>query len=117
MYKTGDPHPNPMFNSLGFVEYDEHGREVWTSVAGDSTAPFRCAMLSEQRREVNTAGAIGTADNQTCHRQAQPHQGVVVQFESLAIRHQSVGTSRLAGIFRGAHNIREPLSFCYIGHV
>jgi hypothetical protein len=28
MYKTGDPHPNPMFNSLGFVECDENYRAL-----------------------------------------------------------------------------------------
>ena len=40
-YKTGDKHPD--HNMLAFVRYDEQGREEWTSVFRDSTAPFRLA--------------------------------------------------------------------------
>jgi hypothetical protein len=38
-YKTGDPHP--VHNSLVFVQYNPCGQEVWTSIAGDSEAPYR----------------------------------------------------------------------------
>jgi hypothetical protein len=47
-YKTGDIHPE--WNLAGFVEYCEHGREIWTSVCEDSEAPHRLARLSEQQR-------------------------------------------------------------------
>lgn len=54
-YETGDPHPNPAFNLTRFVEYDELDRPVWTSVYGDSEAPYRLAALSEQRRQESTS--------------------------------------------------------------
>ncbi len=50
MYKTGDPHPNPACNLMAFVEYDEHGKEMWTSVGRDSEAPYRLANLNARRR-------------------------------------------------------------------
>jgi hypothetical protein len=37
--KPRDPHP--VHNSLVFVQYNPCGREVWTSIAGDSEAPYR----------------------------------------------------------------------------
>jgi hypothetical protein len=49
-FQTGDPHPNPAFNLTRFVEYDALDRPVWTSVYGDSDAPFRLANLNAQRR-------------------------------------------------------------------
>ena len=47
-YKTGDRHPT--HNLTAFVEYDEEGHEIWTSIGGDSEAPFRLASLNAQRR-------------------------------------------------------------------
>jgi hypothetical protein len=43
-YKTGDSHP--VHNLLAFVGYCEEGHEIWTSVYGDSEAPFRLAKLN-----------------------------------------------------------------------
>ncbi len=40
-YKTGDRHPT--LSTLAFVGYTVIGEEVWTSVCGDSEAPFRLA--------------------------------------------------------------------------
>jgi hypothetical protein len=37
---------HPVHNLSAFVEYDEHGRECWTSIATDPTAPFRLASAS-----------------------------------------------------------------------
>ncbi len=45
MYKTGDRHPE--HNQLAFVRYDEQGREEWTSIFRDPTAPHRLARESE----------------------------------------------------------------------
>jgi hypothetical protein len=45
VYKTGDRHPE--HNMLAFVRYDQEGREEWTSVYRDPTAPFRLAAESE----------------------------------------------------------------------
>lgn len=45
--KTGDRHPE--HNQLAFVRYDEQGREEWTSVYRDPTAPYRLALESESR--------------------------------------------------------------------
>ena len=64
MYKTGDPHPNPSLNLTRFVEYDPELGEVWTSVYGDSEAPFRLARLSAQRRiesKYTPHRSVGTA--------------------------------------------------------
>jgi hypothetical protein len=44
-YKTGDKHPE--HNQLAFVRYDELGREEWTSIFRDPTAPCRLARESE----------------------------------------------------------------------
>lgn len=44
-YKTGDRHPE--HNQLAFVRYDEQGREEWTSIFFDPTAPYRLAQESE----------------------------------------------------------------------
>lgn len=53
IYKTGDSHPK--WNSLAFVEYDPAtGKPVWTSVYGDSEAPYRRARMLQQRRASNT---------------------------------------------------------------
>ncbi len=47
-YRTGDRHPT--LNLLAFVEYDEKGHEIWTSIGRDIEAPFRLANLNAQRR-------------------------------------------------------------------
>lgn len=47
-YKTGDRHPTN--NLTSFVEYDEEGHEIWTSIGRDSGAPYRLANLNAQRR-------------------------------------------------------------------
>ncbi len=47
IYKTGDRHP--VHNLLAFVGYCEEGHEIWTSVYGDTEAPYRLAKLNGQR--------------------------------------------------------------------
>jgi hypothetical protein len=44
-FQAGDVHP--VHNLLAFVEYDESGREWWTSIATDPMAPFRLASVSK----------------------------------------------------------------------
>jgi len=82
-YKTGDPHP--VHNSLAFVEYCEHGKEIWTSVGGDSEAPHRLAKLNAQRRSVgmrichHNEGTLDQSDTSVSQRQSvqdgQPNGG------------------------------------------
>jgi hypothetical protein len=47
-YKTGDRHPTN--NLTSFVQYDEEGHEIWTSIGRDIEAPYRLASLNAQRR-------------------------------------------------------------------
>jgi hypothetical protein len=49
---TGDQHPFHKF--LAFVEYGEQGEKIWTSVYGDTEAPYRLVKLSAQRRAAGT---------------------------------------------------------------
>jgi hypothetical protein len=63
MFKTGDKHP--VFNLAAFVEYDEQGREVWTSICEDSGAPYRLANLYAQRRHENKKKAVHNVGNPT----------------------------------------------------
>ena len=44
-FTVGDPHPDPLMQHLAFVQYDEHGYPVWTSIAEDRWAAFRLAKL------------------------------------------------------------------------
>ena len=69
VYKTGDPYPNPACNLLRFVEYDENGREVWTSIYRDNEAPYRLANLSEQRRCENMSASPRNPRTETPRRQ------------------------------------------------
>jgi hypothetical protein len=63
-YKTGDRHPE--LNQTAFVEYDENGHEIWTSVYGDTEAPYRLANLNAQRRSagIQTCCHIPCTDTQ-----------------------------------------------------
>jgi hypothetical protein len=45
-YKTGDPHPVEKY--LAFVEYCDRGHAIWTSIFGDTDAPYRLAMKNGQ---------------------------------------------------------------------
>ncbi len=51
-YKTGDCHP--IHKHLAFVEYDNQGREWWTSIATDPGAPFRLCSASKPNRDCDT---------------------------------------------------------------
>jgi hypothetical protein len=78
-YQVGDPHPHHKF--LAFVEYDEQGHGVWTSVYGDTEAPYRLRKLNEQRRAVGTRISPHSEDSQsgrpdTSVTQQQSVQGV-----------------------------------------
>jgi hypothetical protein len=45
-YQTGNPHPTEKL--LAFVGYCDQGHEIWTSVFGDTEAPYRLAKLNGQ---------------------------------------------------------------------
>ena len=62
-YKTCDPHPHHKF--LAFVEYDELGHGVWTSVYGDIEAPYRLAKLNAQRRLADMRTSPHNEDTQS----------------------------------------------------
>lgn len=47
-YNTGDKHP--VHKLLAFVEYEQDGTAIWTSIAEDSMAPFRLARANAQRQ-------------------------------------------------------------------
>lgn len=40
-FKMGDIHP--IHKRLAFVEYEEDGSAIWTSIAEDKSAPYRLA--------------------------------------------------------------------------
>jgi hypothetical protein len=76
-YKTGDMHP--VHNFTAFVEYDESGREIWTSVYGDTEAPYRLANLNAQRRSGGAQMSCCTPspcteNSQRDSRSAQPQK-------------------------------------------
>lgn len=73
-YKTGDMHPE--LNQTAFVEYDENGHEIWTSVYADKTAPYRLASLNALRRSVGTQTCARTSrtDTQTAYQQSNERQ-------------------------------------------
>jgi hypothetical protein len=85
-YKTGDLHPE--LNQTAFVEYDENGHEIWTSIYGDTEAPYRLANLNAQGRSagMKTCSRIPCTETRTHHQQsseaskehsdAQPHKSV-----------------------------------------
>jgi len=62
-YQVGDTHPHHKF--LAFVEYDEQGHGVWTSVYRDTEAPYRLATLNAQRRAAGTRTVPHSGDSQS----------------------------------------------------
>jgi hypothetical protein len=77
LYQVGDPHPHHKF--LAFVEYDEQGHGVWTSVYGDTEAPYRLAKLNAQRRAAGTRISPHSEDSQACPQDTSATQRQSVQ--------------------------------------
>ena len=65
-FKTGDPHP--VHNLTAFVEYDEQGKEWWTSVYEDSEAPYRLARENAQLRGCNSGASPDTLNIHDPHQ-------------------------------------------------
>ena len=68
-YKTGDSHPTEKY--LAFVEYCDQGHAIWTSIFGDTDAPYRLATKSGKCLPHCTCGSALHAG----HRSDSPFSG------------------------------------------
>ena len=65
-YKIGDPHPTQKY--LVFVEYCDQGHAIWTSVFGDTDAPYRLATKNGQYPPLCRCRSARTQDSGLCGR-------------------------------------------------